>query len=99
MSSGFSSDSAALEPARFLEVTRSHWLIEYSLHWMLDVTMNEDQARNRTGDGAENLALPRRMALNLARTEPTKGAMRSKIKKAGWSDDFMLDMIRAAVRV
>jgi len=43
--------------------------------------MNEDQARNRTGNGAENLALLRRMALNLARSEPTKGSMRGKIKK------------------
>ena len=91
--------SLPLEPARFLEVTRSHWRIENSLHWVLDVIMNEDQARNRTGNGAENLALLRRMALNLARTEPTKGSMRGKIKKAGWSDDFMLDMIRAAVKV
>jgi len=61
--------------------------------------MNEDQARNRTGNGAENLALLRRMALNLARSEPTKGSMRGKIKKTGWSDDFMLNMIRAAVQV
>ncbi len=91
--------SLPLEAARFLEVTRSHWRIENSLHWVLDVTMNEDQARNRTGNGAENLALLRRMALNLARTESTKGSMRGKIKKAGWSDDFMLDMIRAAIHV
>jgi len=66
---------------------------------VLDVTMNEDQARNSTGNGAENLALLRRMALNLARSEPTKGSMRGKTKKAGWSDDFMLDLIRAAVQV
>jgi predicted transposase YbfD/YdcC len=91
--------STVLTPERFLDVTRSHWRIENSLHWVLDVTMNEDQARNRTGNGAENLALLRRTALNLARTEPTKGSMRGKIKKAGWSDDFMLDLIRAAVQV
>jgi predicted transposase YbfD/YdcC len=91
--------SRPLTPERFLEVTRSHWRIENSLHWVLDVTMNEDQARNRTGNGAENLALLRRMALNLARTEPAKGSMRGKIKKAGWSDDFMPDMIRAALQV
>lgn len=91
--------SRPLKPERFIEVTRSHWRIENSLHWVLDVTMNEDQARNRKGNGPENLALLRRIALNLARTEPTKGSMRGKIKKAGWSDDFMLDMIRAAIQV
>jgi hypothetical protein len=42
---------------------RSRWRIENSLHWALDVTMNEDRARNRTGNGAKNLALLRRMAL------------------------------------
>jgi hypothetical protein len=78
---------------------RSRWRIENSLHWALDVTMNEDRARNRTGNGAKNLALLRRMALNLARTEPTKGSMRGKIKKAGWSDDFMLDMIRTVIQL
>jgi predicted transposase YbfD/YdcC len=90
--------STTLKPERFLEVTRNHWVIEISLHWVLNVTLNEDQARNRTGNGAENFALLRRMALNLARTESTKGSMRGKIKKAGWSDDFTLDMIRAAVQ-
>ena len=48
--------SAALKPVRFLEVTRSHWRIENSLHWVLDATMNEDQVRNRTGNGTKNLA-------------------------------------------
>jgi predicted transposase YbfD/YdcC len=91
--------SLPLEPARFLAVTRSHWRIENSLPWVLDVTMNEDQARNRTGNGAENLALLRRMALNLARTEPTKGSMRGKIKKAGSNDDFMPNMIRAVIQL
>ena len=61
--------------------------------------MNEDQARHRNGNGAENLALLRRIALNLARVEPTKGSMRGKIKKAGSGDDFMLNMIRADVQV
>ncbi|MCP5082064.1 MAG: ISAs1 family transposase [Alphaproteobacteria bacterium] len=91
--------SSALAPERFAEIVRLHWRIENSLHWVLDVTMNEDQARNRKGHGPENLAMLRRTALNLARTEPTKGSMRGKIKKAGWSDDFMLDMIREAMTV
>ena len=63
---------------------------------MLDVTLNEDQQRNRTRHGPENLALLRRLALNIARREPTRDAMRGKIKRAAWNDDFLLDMIRAA---
>ena len=38
----------------------------------------------------------RRVALNLARAEKSKGAMRGKLKKAGWHNPFMLDLIRAA---
>lgn len=89
--------SLPLEPERFLHVTRAHWAIENALHWVLDVTMNEDQARNRTENGPENLAILRRMALNLARTEPTKGSMRGKLKRAAWQDEFMLDLIQAAI--
>jgi hypothetical protein len=48
-----------------------------------------DQARHRTENGTENLALQRRMAPNLARFVPTKGSMRCKIKKSGWNDDLM----------
>ena len=89
--------SLPLEPERFLHVTRAHWAIENGLHWVLDVTMNEDQARNRTENGPENLAILRRIALNLARAENTKGSMRAKLKRAAWQDEFMLDLIQAAI--
>ncbi len=88
--------STPVSAKRTIEITRAHWAIENSLHWVLDVTMNEDAARNRTGNGPENFATLRRMALNLAQTEPSKGSKRGKLKRAGWNDEFMLDMIRAA---
>ena len=68
---------------------RAHWDIENGLHWVLDVVMNEDQARNRKDHGPENLALLRRFALNLARLEPSKGSLRGKLKRAGWDDTFL----------
>ena len=61
--------------------------------------MNEDRARNRKEKGPENLAIVRRVALNLARAEKSKGAMRGRLKKAGWHEPFMLDLIRAASHV
>ena len=76
--------STSLSAERFLAVTRAHWAIENSLHWVLDVTMNEDRARNRKEKGPENLAIIRRVALNLARAEKSKGSMRGKLKKTGW---------------
>ena len=91
--------SSNLSPERFLAISRAHWSIENSLHWVLDVTMNEDGARNRTCNGPENLAILRRMALNLARAEPTKGSMRGKFKRAGWQNEYMLDLIRAAPKI
>ena len=85
--------SSTMSAERLLQVVRAHWGIENSLHWVLDVIMDEDQARNRRGHGPENLALLRRFALNLLRTNPDKGSVRLKIKRAGWRDDFLLRVI------
>ena len=60
--------------------------IENRLRRALDVACNEDQVRNRKGHCADNLALLRKLALNLARLEASKGSMRVKLKRAGWDD-------------
>jgi len=44
---------------------REHWGIENGLHWVLDMTFDEDRQRARAGNAAENLAIARHMALNL----------------------------------
>ncbi len=85
--------STPLSAERFSEVARQHWGIENSLHWILDVTMNEDQSRNRKDHGPENLAMLRRLALNLARLEPSKGSMKGKLKRAGWDDQFLAQLL------
>jgi predicted transposase YbfD/YdcC len=85
--------SQALTPERFLAIVRAHWGIENGLHWVLDVTMNEDQMRNRKDNGPENLALLRRLALNLAALEPSKDSMRGKLKRAGWDNHFLAQML------
>lgn len=56
---------------RFAHAVRAHWGIENSLHWVLDVTMGEDACRVRKDLSVENLAVLRRTALNLFRTEET----------------------------
>ena len=73
--------SSKLSPERLLAVVRARWGIENSLHWVLDVTKNEDRLRNRTGNGPENLAVMRRLALNLARAtpDPHTKSMRGKL--------------------
>jgi len=55
--------------------------------------MDEDQARNRKDHGPENLALLRKLALNLAKLEPSKGSMRGKLKQAGWNNDFLATIL------
>ena len=85
--------STPLSAERFAEAARAHWGVENSLHWVLDVTMNEDQARHCKDNGAENIALLRRLALNLARLEGSKGSMKGKLKKAGWNDGFLAKLL------
>lgn len=85
--------SQAFDPERFNAILRSHWSIENNLHWVLDVIMDEDQARNRKDNGPENLALLRRLALNIAKLEPSKGSMRGKLKRAGWDTAFLVDLL------
>ncbi len=85
--------SARLTAERFAGAVRSHWAIENSLHWVLDVTFDEDGARNRAENGPENLAILRRLSLNLLRTAHPKLPISRKRKRAGWSDKFARSII------
>ena len=85
--------STPLSAARFTELARAQWGVENGLHWVLDVTMNEDRKRNRKDHGPENLSLLRRLALNLARLEGSKGSIKGKLKQAGWNDQFLARLL------
>ena len=78
---------------RLLQVVRSHWGIENRLHWVLDVVFGEDGNRTRKNNGPENLATLRRFAVNIIRSHPDRISMRQKVKRAGWDDAFLLDLI------
>jgi predicted transposase YbfD/YdcC len=78
---------------RFGQVARAHWGVENSLHWTLDVTLNEDRARNRLDNGPNNLAVLRHMALNILNAEKSKISNRRKIKRAGWSNAFLANLL------
>jgi len=85
--------SAPLSAKRFGDAARSHWGVENRLHWCLDVIMNEDQARNRLGNGSHNLAVLRHMALNVMRKDNTKISLRGKFKLAGWKDSYLAKLL------
>jgi predicted transposase YbfD/YdcC len=86
--------SRQIDPAEALRVVRAHWSIENNQHWLLDVAFAEDGIATRNDRTAENLALLRRLALNLLRTDPAKGSIKGKIKRAGWQDDYLLSLLR-----
>lgn len=72
---------------------RSHWGIENSLHWVLDVTFREDDSRIRDGSAPENLAIVRHIALNMLQQHRGKKMSIKKLrKKSGW-DNSHLKMI------
>ncbi len=73
---------------------RGHWQIENSLHWSLDVVMNDDRHRARKDHAPANFAALRRIALSIIKADPAKGSNRGKFKKAGWSNDFLRTLIK-----
>jgi predicted transposase YbfD/YdcC len=80
-------------PKQLLTIVREHWGIENRLHWTLDVVLDEDLARSRKDNAPANLAIMRRLALNIARAHPEKTSMRAKLKHAGWDESFMFELI------
>ena len=73
---------------------RSHWGIENGLHWVLDGVFREDDSRVRAGHAGANLAMLRRVAVALSRRAPGKGTAPTKRLKAGWDDDYLLQVLQ-----
>lgn len=90
---------ASLPPdaATLARIVRTHWAIENSLHWVLDVAMHQDHTRIRTGHAPENLAVLHHIALNLLKQEQTeKIGIKNKRLVAGWDHDYLLRVIMGA---
>ncbi|NEO74632.1 MAG: ISAs1 family transposase [Moorea sp. SIO3H5] len=79
---------------RLASAIRTHWGIENSLHWVLDVAFREDECRIRKGHGDENLAMVRHLALSLLNQEKTsKVGIQNKRLQAGWDNDYLLKVL------
>jgi predicted transposase YbfD/YdcC len=85
--------SRALSAADFADAVRGHWGIENNLHWILDVTFNEDQSRLRIGHGAKNMAVVRHFALNLVRQVADKRSIKRRRKRAAWDPEYLLEIL------
>jgi predicted transposase YbfD/YdcC len=84
--------SKRLSPQRMLEVTRTHWSVENQLHWPLDVVFNEDDARTRKDCGPQNLAVLRRIAIDILQAHPDNRSVGRKMKLAAWNKEFFYEL-------
>ena len=73
---------------RFKKITREHWNIECSLHWRLDVILDEDHSTSKKDNSIDNLAITRKIVFNLARLDTSMGNLTLKKKLTRYSFDF-----------
>jgi predicted transposase YbfD/YdcC len=86
--------SLSVDVQRMSEAIRGHWSIENSFHWILDVVFKEDDCRVRVGEGAENLAIVRRLALSLLQQEKSvKRGVKTKRLKAALDEAYLLKIL------
>jgi predicted transposase YbfD/YdcC len=82
--------SLAPDAAVLATSIRTHWQIENSLHWVLDVAMREDDCRIRTDHAPENFSLLRHLALSALNQEKSaKLGVKNKRLRAGWDDNYL----------
>jgi len=80
--------------SEILSTQRSHWEIENSLHWILDLAYNEDRCRVRKDNAAGNLSIIRKMTLNMLKQDTTaKVGIRAKRLKCGWDQNYLLQIL------
>lgn len=87
--------SLVLLANRLGPIVRSHWAIENSLHWVMDMIFRDDECRVRTDHAPANFTTLKHMAHNLIRKAPGKDSLRLRRKVAAWDDDFLASLIAA----
>lgn len=73
---------------KFRDIVREHWNIECSLHWRLNVILDEDHSTNKKDNSIDNLAIIRKIVFNLARLDSSMESLTLKKKLTRYSFDF-----------
>jgi len=87
--------SLTADAAKLGPIIRSHWAVENSLHWVMDMIFRDDECRVRTDNAPANFTTIKHMAYNLIRRAPGKDSIRVRRKVAAWDDDFLASLIAA----
>jgi predicted transposase YbfD/YdcC len=74
---------------------RSHWAVENSLHWVMDMIFRDDECRIRTDHAPANFTTIKHLAFNLIRRAPGTQSIRLRRKTAGWNDAYLASLIAA----
>ena len=86
--------SKDMDAKEFAHAIRAHWLIEHSLHWVLDVKMNEDASRIRRGNAAELFSGIRHIAINILTNDKVfKAGLRRKMRKAAMDRNYLASVL------
>ena len=94
METRFYLTSLAMLAAPMGPIVRSHWAVENSLHWVMDMVFRDDECRVRTDHAPANFCTIKHMAQNLLRRAPGKDSLRLRRKVAAWDDDFLVEIIK-----
>ena len=88
--------SLAVSVKKFAHAVRSHWGIENSCHWSLDITYREDESRIRDQHLRQNFAWLRRITLSLLKQHQSRKSVAMRRNSCGWSENFMLEVLTGA---
>jgi predicted transposase YbfD/YdcC len=84
--------SKRFTPEKALKIVRTHWDVENGLHWRTDMTFDEDENRTRKNYAPNNLAIVRRMAIDILEHHPDNISVGRKMNKAAWSKEYMFSL-------
>ena len=81
-------------PETVLQAVRDHWGIENTLHWVLDMSFNEDYSRIRKENAPQVMAIIRHIAFNLLQQgKPKRQSIKGLRKICSWDDSVLTEII------